>query len=167
MILNKLRQYLDTNQVKYSVISHSLAFTAQESAAIAHIPGKELAKTVVMKVDGKPTLAVVPSTDMVDFRLLKRLLGANEVTMANENELNSLFPECEVGAMPPFGNLYDIEVVVADGLAADEVIAFNAGTHHELIKMSYKDFERLVQPKIARISVQKKFPIEDRWGYEG
>jgi Ala-tRNA(Pro) deacylase len=167
MILSKLREYLDTNKIKYTVISHSPAFTAQEIAAIAHIPGKELAKTVVMKVDGKPTLAVVPATDMVDFRLLKRAYGANEVSLANEIELNKLFPECEVGAMPPFGNLFNLDVAVAEDLVDDDEIAFNAGTHRELVKMSYKDFHRLVQPKIAKIGVHKKAPIEDRWGYEG
>jgi Ala-tRNA(Pro) deacylase len=167
MVLTKLKEYLDSQNVKYTVISHSQAFTAQEIATTAHVPGKELAKTVIAKVDGKMMMVVVPALDMVDFKLLRKLVGATTVGLANEDEFRGLFPECELGAMPPFGNLYNMDVLVADDLAEDEEIAFNAGSHHELIKMAYKDFERLVQPKLARISVRKKVHEEEDWNYDG
>lgn len=155
MVLKKLREYLDAQKVRYTAISHSPAYTAQEIATTAHIPGKELAKTVMVKADGKMLMAVVPASDMVDFRLLRSVLGASAVSLATETEFKGMFPECEVGAMPPFGNLYDMQVLVSDDLARDEEIAFNAGDHRELMKLAYRDFERLVSPKVVRISARK------------
>ena len=156
MILKKLTEFLDTNNVKYVVMTHSPAFRASEIAATAHIPGKELAKTVMVKADGKMTMAVIPASNMVDFRLLKKSLGVNKVELATEAEFKGLFPECEIGAMPPFGNLFGINVLASDTLAEDEEIAFNAGSHRELVKMGYKDFERLVKPVVLAFSVKKK-----------
>jgi Ala-tRNA(Pro) deacylase len=166
MVLQKLTSYLDSHNIKYTVITHSQAFAAREIAATAHIPGKELAKTVIARVDGKLVMAVVPASDMVDFRLLKDAVGAKAAQLAGEDEFRYRFPECELGAMPPFGNLYDMEVLVADDLAEDEEIAFNAGSHRELVKMAYKDFAQLVQPKLVKIGARRHAHEEEGWGYE-
>jgi Ala-tRNA(Pro) deacylase len=153
MPIRKLKEFLDAGNVRYITISHSQAFTAQEIAASAHISGKELAKTVVVKVDGKMAMAVLPASHRVDFGLLKGAAGAQRVELAGETEFRHRFPECDVGAMPPFGNLYGMDVFVSESLAEDEEIAFNAGSHTELIKLAYKDFERLVAPKVGRFSL--------------
>lgn len=153
MFAQKLCDYLDKYNVKYTRITHSAAFTAQDVAAAAHIPGKELAKTVILKVDDKLVMAVLPASFKVDFDLLKHALEAQTVTLADEPEFVDQFPDCEAGAMPPFGNLYGIEVIVAQSLSEDKVIAFNAGSHRELITMRYADFARLVNPKIIRFTV--------------
>jgi Ala-tRNA(Pro) deacylase len=148
MIVKKLKDFLDTHGVKYVVISHSRAYTAQEIAASAHVPGKELAKTVMVKVDGKLAMVVMPASHTIDFDLLKKQTGAKNVHLATEEEFMQKFPDCEVGAMPPFGNLYDVEVYVSGKLADDEEIAFNAGSHTELIRLPYADFTTLVKPKV-------------------
>ncbi len=147
MPVKQLRDFLNSNNIKYVTISHSPAYTAQAIAASAHISGKELAKTVMIKLDGKMAMAVLPASLQVDFDKMKQATGAETVELASEIEFKDLFPECEVGAMPPFGNLYGMDVFVAAKLAEDEEIAFNAGSHTELIKLAYKDFERLVKPK--------------------
>ncbi len=154
MPLNKLIDYLDENNKKYIVVKHSPVFTAQEVAASAHIPGKNMAKTVMVKVDGTIMMVVLPSTHNVDFDSIKEAVGATEVELASEEEFEELFPDCELGAMPPFGNLYDLETLVAESLTEDEEIAFNAGTHKELVKMNYRDFEELVEPKILPVGVR-------------
>jgi Ala-tRNA(Pro) deacylase len=148
----RLREYLDKNNVKYVVISHSPAYTAQGIAALAHIPGKELAKTVIVKLDGKLAMAVLPATFQVDFGLLKRATKANTVELASEVEFKDRFPECEAGAMPPFGNLYGIDVFAEERLAEDKDIAFNAGSHKELIRLGWEDFQRLAKPTMARFA---------------
>jgi len=152
----KLKSFLDENKVKYISIQHSSAYTAQEIAAIAHIPGKDLAKTVIIKIDGKMAMAVLPASYKVSFDNLKDTLGAKEVRLAYEQEFIDKFPDCEVGAMPPFGNIYGMDVYVAESLAEDEEIAFNACNHTELIKMSFSDFEKLVKPKRIKFSVPSK-----------
>ncbi len=152
MPLQKLVEFLDSSGIKYLKISHSPAYTAQEIAASAHIPGRELAKTVMVKVDGEMAMAVLPASYRVDFKLMKKASGAKKVDLAGEEEFKEHFPECEVGAMPPFGNLYDMDVYVAESLAEGEEIAFNAGSHTELIKLAYADFEKLVQPKVLSFS---------------
>lgn len=152
MPAQKLKQFLDSNNVKYVSIQHSAAYTAQEIAASAHIPGKELAKTVMIKLDGKMAMAVLPASRQVDLDLLQELAGASSAELAGEREFTDLFPGCETGAMPPFGNLYDMDVYVAEALTDDEEIAFNAGSHTELVKLAYKDFERLAQPTIGQFS---------------
>lgn len=152
MIAKKLKEYLDINHVQYSTVLHPESYTAQEVAALAHVPGKELAKTVMVKINGKMAMAVVPASHRIDFELLRKEAGANKVELAGENEFESLFPGCDVGAMPPFGNLYGLDVYVADILSEDKEIAFNAGSHTELMKLAYSDFEKLVMPKKARIS---------------
>ena len=154
MPLRKLKQYLDDNGVRYMTITHSPSYTAQEIAASAHVPGKEMAKAVMVKIDGKLAMAVTPAPSKVDFDKLKELAGAAGAELATEDEFKDLFPNCEVGAMPPFGNLYDMDVYAASDLAEDESIAFNAGSHSELIRLDYADFDRLVHPKTGRFAVQ-------------
>jgi len=166
MILRKLTEFLNGKSIKYTVITHSEAFTAREIATIAHIPGKELAKTVLIKLDGKMTMAVVPASEMIDFKQLKRVMESKHADLATEAEFKDLFPECEVGAMPPFGNLFDLNVLVTESIALDEEIVFNAGTHRELIRMKYSDFEQLVKPTILRFSVKKKTHDEEKLLYE-
>ncbi|HEY6626725.1 MAG TPA: YbaK/EbsC family protein [Ignavibacteriaceae bacterium] len=152
----KLKSFLDENKVKYISIQHSSAYTAQEIAAIAHIPGKDLAKTIIIKIDGKMAMAVLPASYKVSFDNFKDTLGVKEVRLAYEQEFIDKFPDCEVGAMPPFGNIYGMEVYVAESLSEDEEIAFNACSHTELIKMSFSDFEKLVKPKRINFSVPSK-----------
>jgi Ala-tRNA(Pro) deacylase len=152
MPVQKLKEFLDREHVRYVSIIHSRAYTAQEIAASAHIPGKDLAKTVIVKVDGKMAMAVLPASYKVDFDLLKEATGAKKVELANEQEFQDKFPDCEVGAMPPFGNLYNMPVFAAYSLREDEEIAFNAGTHTELMKLTYADFERLTKPVLLKFS---------------
>ncbi len=152
MNASKLKNYLDENKIKYRTIQHSVAYTAQEIAARAHIPGKELAKTVMIKIDGKMAMIVVPASHKIDVEEIKDIVESESVRIASEQEFKDKFPDCEVGAMPPFGNLYAMDVFVSATLTEDEEIAFNAGSHSELIKMDFKDFERLVQPKIVHAS---------------
>jgi Ala-tRNA(Pro) deacylase len=147
MPIRKLKNFLDDRGIKYVTVIHSAAYTAQEIAASAHIRGKELAKTVMIIADDKMAMAVVPATCRVDFDLLKKSIGARKVELASEEEFKDVFPDCEVGAMPPFGNLYGIDVYVDKRLAEDRVIAFNAGSHTELIKLPYADYLNLVKPK--------------------
>jgi Ala-tRNA(Pro) deacylase len=152
MPVEKLKVFLDQNKIKYTIIRHSEAYTAQEIAASTHIPGKEIAKTVMVKMDGKMSMAVLPASCKIDFDQLKKASGAKEVELASEAEFTDMFPGCDVGAMPPFGNLYGMDVYTAEKLAEDDEIAFNAGSHTELIKLSYSDFERLVKPKVLKFS---------------
>lgn len=149
MTVANVKEFLKASGVSHIVIPHPLAFTATSVAGAAHIPGKEMAKTVVVNLDGRPALAVLPADRKVDLERLRRATGATTIELTNEREFTDDFPGCEVGAMPPFGNLYGLEVFVDPHLAADPEIAFNAGTHTELIRMSYKDFERLVKPKLV------------------
>ena len=151
MIVKKLKDFLDTHGVKYVVISHSRAYTAQEIAASAHVPGKELAKTVMVKVDGKLAMVVMPASRSINFDLLKKQTGASTVHLADEKEFMQKFPDCEVGAMPPFGNLYGVDVYVSERLAEDKEIAFNAGSHTELIRLPYADFVALAAPRVLKV----------------
>lgn len=152
MPVRKLIEFLDSNEIKYVIISHSAAYNSQEIAASAHIPGKALAKTVIVNTDGKMIMAVLPASYKIDFDTLKKVTGAGKIELASEQEFADMFPDCEVGAMPPFGNLYGMEVFVAATLTENEEIVFNAGSHTELIRLSYKDFERLVNPKVLKFS---------------
>lgn len=154
----KLKRFLDENHVRYVSIQHSPAYTAQETAASAHIPGQELAKTVIVQIDGTMAMAVLPSTTMLNLETLRQTAGAQAVALASEEEFKSTFPDCEIGAMPPFGNLYGLKVYADKSLAEDEQIAFNAGSHAELIQLAYRDFERLVGPEVADLSARRKPP---------
>lgn len=152
MPVERLKEYLNSQNIKYVSIIHSEAYTAQEVAQSAHIPGRELAKSVIIKKDGKMAVAVLPASHQVSLSLLKAGSGAGSLELASEREFIDLFPDCEIGAMPPFGNLYGMEVFVEESLSRDEEIAFNAGSHIELIKLSYADFFRLVRPKVLKFS---------------
>jgi len=152
MPIKKLIEFLDNQKIKYTMIRHSKAYTAQEVAASAHIPGKEMAKTVIVKIDGKFAMAVLPASFNANFDLLKRTIGADKIELAAESEFKDIFPDCDIGAMPPFGNLYGLDVYVGEKLAEDSEIAFNACSHTELIKMSYHDYVRLVKPKIFKFA---------------
>ncbi|HVO34083.1 MAG TPA: YbaK/EbsC family protein [Gemmatimonadales bacterium] len=152
MPLERLKQFLDANAVKYVTVKHSPAYTAQEVAALAHVSGKEWAKTVMVKLDGKMAMAVVPASCRVIFDLLKDAAGARAAELATEQEFRDLCPGCEVGAMPPFGNLFGMDVYVDEGLAADPEIAFNAGSHTEMVQLPFADFVRLVKPKVVRLA---------------
>lgn len=154
MAISRLTDYLDEHGKKYVIVKHSEAFTAQEVAASAHIPGKDMVKTVIVKADGDIKMVVLPSTHDVDFNSIREALDAEEVELASEEEFEDLFPDSELGAMPPFGNLYELDTLVAESLTGDDIIAFNAGTHKEVIKMAYSDYEELVQPDILPLGVK-------------
>ncbi|HVO63463.1 MAG TPA: YbaK/EbsC family protein [Terriglobales bacterium] len=152
MSLTRLKEFLDSNHIKYVTISHSLAYTAQGVAAMTHIPGKELAKTVIIKIDGKLAMVVVPASAHVGLTLLKSAVNAKSVELASETDFKDRFPDCETGAMPPFGNLYGMGVFADESLTHDAEIAFNAGSHRELMRLSWSDFERLAQPQVLRLA---------------
>ena len=133
-------KYLEEKGVRFEVMHHPVAFTAQTVAAEQHVPGRMMIKAVVVKTDGKYVLAVLPSIYSVDFTKLKKVLAAKNVTLATEQEMAKLFPDCDVGAEPPLGELYGLPTVVEDHLATTEEVVFQAGTHTETIRMSYADF---------------------------
>ena len=147
MLSPRFKNFLDSNGVKYTSIPHRTAYTAMEIAESAHVSGKDMAKTVIVDLDGRLAMAVLPATKHVSVERLGRSVGVQRVGIAKEGEFRYDFPDCEVGAMPPFGNLFDMEVYVDPRLAEDEEIAFNAGNHSEIVRMAYKDFERIVHPK--------------------
>ncbi|MFQ5895352.1 MAG: aminoacyl-tRNA deacylase [Nitrospinota bacterium] len=153
--VKKLTDYLEANGVPYSTGTHAEAFTAQEVAAAQHVPGRMVAKTVVVKTERRFLMAVVPAHRKVDLAHLRALLGEGEVRLAQESEFARLFPECEVGAMPPFGNLFGLDVVADSSLAQNERITFSAGTHRETLTVSYKDFERLEKPRLERLVLEE------------
>jgi Ala-tRNA(Pro) deacylase len=150
----ELKEFLDDNNIKYVTITHSTAYTAQQVAALTHTKGKDFAKTVIVMLDGALAMAVVPATYQVDMSRLKEAASANTVALAGESEFRTRFPGCETGAMSPFGNLFDMAVFVDESLSKDLEIAFNAGSHNELIRLSYEDFERLVKPTVLKFAVQ-------------
>jgi Ala-tRNA(Pro) deacylase len=152
MPLSKLREFLDSHYIKYLVISHSLAYTAQGIAALTHCSGKKLAKTVIVKIDGILAMAIVPAPTHVDLDRLRILVGAETVEIASEPEFKDAFPDCETGAMPPFGNLYDMTVYADADLAENEEITFIAGTHRELVRMNWNDMMRLVNPIVDNLT---------------
>jgi len=152
MPIRKLKQYLDERDIRYVILRHPSAYTAQEVAANAHIPGKMVAKTVMVKIDGKMSMAILPASYVIDFKKLKMYLGCSSLELAREEEFRNIFPQCEVGAMPPFGNLYHLDVYVAESLSEDEDIVFCAGTHSELVMMSFMDYFLCVKPKLIRFS---------------
>ncbi len=148
MPANKVRAFLDSRGVKYVTIRHSPAFTAAEVAASAHVAGRDFAKTVIVWIGGHLAMVVLPASRRIVLHDLRELLESPEARLATEAEFRDEFPDCELGAMPPFGNLYQLPVYVAASLAAEKEIAFNAGSHTEIIKMAYADFENLVKPTV-------------------
>jgi Ala-tRNA(Pro) deacylase len=151
-ILRKLRDYLDTHKSKYQVLTHSTAYTAQEVAAAQHIPGRQIAKVVMVKKENStPVMLVLPASHKVNFAWLQEVLHS-PVTLEQEREFRDLFPDCETGAEPPFGNLFDLETIVDTALTKDEEIVFNAGSHWQTVRMRYDDYARLVHPRIAKVA---------------
>jgi Ala-tRNA(Pro) deacylase len=155
MPVQKLKEFLDSQNVKYVAITHSTAYTMQEIASLVHIKGREMAKTVVVKLDGGLAMAVLPASHQVDLERLKTMAGAKTVGLATEIEFRDQFPGCQTGAMPPLGNLFGIAVYADESLKKDKEITFNAGTHNELIRLAYEDFERLAKPAIGNFAVLK------------
>ena len=155
MSISRVKEFLDNYSIKYISISHSVAYTAGGIAAITHIPGKEVAKTVIVKLDGVLAMAVVSASQHVDLALLRVASKAKTVTLATEEEFQTRFPDCETGAMPPLGNLYGMAVFADEELARDKEIVFNAGSHRELIRMAWSDLVRLAEPKVARIATRR------------
>ncbi len=148
MPANKVRAFLDSRGVKYVTIRHSPAVTAAEVAASAHVAGRDFAKTVIVWIGGHLAMVVLPASRRIVLHDLRELLESPEARLATEAEFRDEFPDCELGAMPPFGNLYQLPVYVAASLAAEKEIAFNAGSHTEIIKMAYADFDALVKPTV-------------------
>jgi Ala-tRNA(Pro) deacylase len=152
MALTRLREFLDSKHVRYIVISHSRAFTATETAEAAKVRGKSFAKVTMVKIDGNLAMAVVPAADRVDLELLRGVAGARQVELAHEHDFKDRFPDCEVGAMPPFGNLYGMTVYIEESLARNPRIAFNAGSHTEIVELACSDYQAIVQPTVARLT---------------
>ena len=163
MPTKKLREFLDNQGVKYMALPHQVTYTALQTAAVAHVPNKELAKTVIVKADGVLAMAVLPASRDVDLSLLRAAIGANHVSLAKEAEFKDQFSECEIGAMPPFGNLYGMTVYVDESLTKDKDIAFNAGSHYELLQVAYADFERLVKPKVVNFAASRDVESVGAW----
>ena len=147
--MNRVKDFLHQHDVPFQTISHVPTYTAQGTAAATHIRGRNIAKTVILKCDDQPVMVVLPAPFRVDLDHIQETLGVKKVEMMPEQELRELFPDCELGAMPPFGNLYDMDVVSDLSLAHDVHIAFNAGTHNELIRMTFHDFDHCVKPRFA------------------
>lgn len=148
----RLLDFLNSHQVKYQTISHSPAYTAQEIAAVSHTPGKELIKSVIVNLDDRKIMAVLPASHRINFSRLKQAARAKTAELATEREFAQLFPDCQLGAMPPFGNLYDLEVFVDESVTEEQEIAFNACNHHELVRMTFEDFKQLVKPRILNFT---------------
>ncbi|HON77554.1 MAG TPA: YbaK/EbsC family protein [Spirochaetota bacterium] len=148
----KIKKFLDRNHVHYETITHTPSFTAQGTAHSAHISGKEVVKTVILKVRDEMVMIALPANYKLNMDHMRNIFGTHEVELAHEEEFRDIFPDCEVGAMPPFGDLYGIDVFVADELTKDREIAFNAGTHTELIKLSFSDYDKLEHPRIIQLS---------------
>jgi len=148
-ILKKLREFLDGNKVQYEVVSHPEAYTAQEIAAAEHVPGKLLAKVVMLRSGSQFIMAVLPAPYRIDLDRAKTVIGKADLVLATEQEFKGLFPQCDPGAMPPFGNLYGLPVYVDQTLARDPHIVFNAGNHTQTVKVEYADFARLVAPVVG------------------
>ena len=151
-VAQRLKSFLQDHDVEFEVLDYDEAYTAQEEAHAAHVPGRNWAKTVVVSADGDPMLAVLPATRRLDLEAFARTVGASRVELADEDRFAGLYPDCEPGAMPPFGHLYDQTTFVDEELRKDEYIAFHAGDHQTAVKMSYAAFEELEEPVVARIS---------------
>ena len=145
-------EFLDKSKVKYKVTKHETAFTAQQMAAVEHEPGKYVAKPVVVKADGEYVMCVLPACYKIDLKALKSQLGAKSVTLAEEKDIGRIFDDCELGAEPPFGSLYDLPTVMDKTLEKDDHITFQGGSHEKTIRMSMDDYQKLVAPKVLEFS---------------
>lgn len=149
---DKIQSFLNEHKIAYEMIHHRRDYTSQETAADTHTKGKEFAKTVVLFVDNDYCMAVLPAIYQVDMEKVKRQTEAHEVALATEHEIERICPDCEIGAMPPFGKLYNLPVFVDRNLTEDHLITFNAGTHEDAIRMLYHDFEKLARPKVIDLA---------------
>ena len=155
-IIKKLKELFDDAKVSYEVYNHPLAYTAQEIAQRQHFSGDQMAKVVILKVDDKLVMAVVTGSQKVHLPTVRASLDVYEARLATEDEFISKFPDCEIGAMPPFGNLFGLPVYVDPAVAKDESIYFNAGNHVQTVRIRYKDFEKLANPEVVRLTEEKK-----------
>ncbi len=151
-VLRKLKEILDQNKVSYEVFNHALAYTAQEIAAKQHCSGNEMAKVVMLEVDDALMMGVIPASRKINLSTVVKSLGAQSARLATEDEFVARFPDCEIGAMPPFGNLFGVPVLVDPVLEKDTHIYFNAGNHVQTVRMQYKDFARIVKPRITPLT---------------
>ena len=151
MPVARLADLLEAEGVEYEVIHHKTDYTALQAAQDTETPGWEFAKTVVLEAGGESVLAVLPAPARIDREKLGAVVGKGVALLADESRMRELFPDCDVGAEPPFGTLYDLPVYVDTHLADDEYITFNAGTHEEAVRMRYSDFERLARPTVCAI----------------
>jgi len=158
---DRLRKFLDDNNVQYTHTVHPLAYTAREVASVEHLPQREVAKTVIVWGDNGYHMVVLPANEVVDFQELRAALGLSHARLATEQEIGQLFGDCDLGAMPPFGNLYGMPVYVDSSLARDERIAFNAGTHRDVIHMRFEDYKRLVSPILVPIA--REITMQHGW----
>ena len=147
--ITDLLRYLNSNKVDFQVLEHDPAFSAHEVALATHVPASEMAKAIVVRVDDHLWMAVLRSDQRINQQMIRRTFGAKNVHLVHEEDLEQLFPDCQLGAMPPFGHLYGLPVMVEEGLAEDDEIVFNACTHTKSIRMKYKDFRRLAKPVVA------------------
>lgn len=155
-ILKMLKDLFEETKVTYEIFDHALAYTTQEIAARQHVPGDQMAKVVILEVDGKLIMAVITGNQNIDLDTARDNLGAKQVRLAGEDEFAWRFPGCDNGAMPPFGNLFGLRVIVDPALAKDEFIYFNAGNHVQTVRLRYQDFLALVKPQIARLTDMPK-----------
>ncbi len=155
-ILRKLKEALDEAKISYEVYQHPLAYTAQEVATAQHLSGKEMAKVVILKLDDNLVMGVIAASQKINLTSVRASLGAKEVRLATEDEFSGRFPECEIGAMPPFGSLFGLPVFVDPALEKDEYVYFNAGNHMQTVRLKYEDFARLVKPQRARLVEERK-----------
>ena len=156
-----LLHYLLENKIQHQLIEHETAFTAHEVARSTHVPEGELAKTIVVRADGGFWMVVLRGDQEIDMGLLRKALNAKELRFAHEEDLDFLFPDCQTGSMPPFGNLYGVPVIVDAALAEDSEIVFNACSHTKAIRMKFADYGRLVQPRIAAFAHSPQMVGED------
>jgi Ala-tRNA(Pro) deacylase len=155
-VLKKLKDMLDEAKVSYEVYNHALAYTAQEIAAKQHFSGNEMAKVVMLEVDGALVMAVIPASLKIDLVAAMKSMAAKTARLAMEDEFIAKFPGCEIGAMPPFGNLFGVPVYVDPALEKDEYIYFNAGNHVQTVRLKYEDFARLAKPQVVRLVAEPK-----------
>jgi Ala-tRNA(Pro) deacylase len=154
----RLRSFLGATHADYSITVHPKAFTAREVALSEHLPPREVAKTVILFGDAEYHVVVIPANKLVDFQELRSALGLAQARLATEDEIARIFPDCELGAMPPFGSLYGLPVYLDSSLAGEPVIAFNAGTHLEVIHMPTAEFRRLANPIIVSVVREPALP---------
>jgi len=158
---DRLQRFLDSRQAKYAISSHHTAFTAREVAAVEHLPAREVAKVVVVFGDGKYHMIVIPANRLVDFQEVRHTLGLTQARLATEEELAKLFPDCELGAMPPVGEVYGLPLYLDSSLLDEEMIAFNGGTHRDILHMKTEDYRAMTQPTM--VSLAREAALRHDW----